>query len=259
MKLEKNGSTSGKRKGMMDSSPDHSLQKADFSVIQLPPDEQFVTLSHAVSWIAFQHSVDAPRLSVALAIGQPRTSADAVQDALLDEAIAKAIKRLVDLGSGSAIEIRGRHFLSVLDDEDEIFTERISPVRLTDFRWFDTLDDSLHRGIGLAWDLGRQELSYPRDTRHFRFVTVSRADLLREFPLRAVSVGQSTGAAESQCQAWLLAKFSEDAEKRKAKSYFRAEALTKFHGTLTERGFNRAWAQVAEKAGRNKAGAKSKR
>jgi hypothetical protein len=227
--------------------------------MQLPPDENFVTLSHAVSWIALQNSMDALGLSKALAIGQPRTSADTVQDGLLDDSIAKALKRLVDLASAGAIEMRGRYFLSVLDDEDEIFTEVISPVRLADFRWFDTLDDSLHRGIGLAWDLSRQELRYPRDNRHFRFVSVRRADLLREFPPRAVSVARSTAAAETQCQDWLLEKFSHDVEKRHSKAYFKAEALAKFHGNLTERGFNRAWAQVAEKAGRNKAGAKSKR
>lgn len=226
--------------------------------IQLPPDEPFVTLSHAVSWIAFQHSMDGPRLSVALAIGKLRPASDAVRDALRDEAIADAVKRLTDLGSAGSIEIRGRHFRDVLDDENEIFTEQIPPVRLADFRWFDTLDDSLHRGAGLSWDRSRRELCYPPDDRHFRFVKVNRAELLREFPPKPIRA-QSTGAAEGRCEAWLVMKFSEDAEKRRPKASFRAEAMTEFFGKLTERGFNRAWARVAERAGRNKAGAKSKR
>jgi hypothetical protein len=224
----------------------------------LPPDNAFVTLSHAVSWIAFQHSVDGPHLSDALGIGEHRDPLDADEDAKNDNAIEDAIMRLTDRGSVGAIEIRGRHFRDVLHNEYEIFTIRIDPVRLADFRWFDSLDDSLHRGLGLAWDRSRRQLCYPGDDRHFRFVTVNRAELLQEFPPKANFVAQSTGAAEKECRTWLLAEFSKDEGNRKSKRSFRAAALHKFGKNLSARGFDRAWARVAESAGRNRAGAKSK-
>lgn len=234
-------------------------QGLDLPSIQLPPVQFFVTLSHAVSWIAFRHSIDGPQLSVELGIGKYRNPSDAADDARKDEAVADAVKQLTDFGAAGAIEILGRCFRDVGDDEIEIFTERIPALRLADYRWFDTLDDSLHRGLGLAWDHSRRQPFYPRDERHYRFVTVNRAELLRDFPPNSRPPAQSTGAAERQCEAWLLVRFSEDAERRKAKASFKADAIAKFRGNLTERGFNRAWAKVAEQAGRNKAGAKSKR
>jgi len=147
-----------------------------------PPEKSFITLSHAISWIAFRHSISGPQLAMALGIGKVRDASQAITDAEKDDAIAHAVERLTDLGSAGAIEFWARQFRDVLDDGNEILTEPIRPFRLADYRWFDTLDDSLHRGSGLAWDHNRRQPLYPLDQRHFRFVTVNRDDLLREFP-----------------------------------------------------------------------------
>ncbi|MBX9660983.1 MAG: hypothetical protein K2X00_20695 [Nitrospiraceae bacterium] len=168
------------------------------------------------------------------------------------------MKRLTDLGSAGKIEIRAQRFRDVLDDDNEIFTEQMPQVRLADYRWFDTLDDSLYRGLGLAWDHNRQQLRYPRDDRHYRFVTVNRAELLREFPPAPKHARRSTRLAEAQCSEWLLVAFANDPDNRKAKPSFKREALVKFHSTLSGRGFDRAWDAVAEGAGRDKSGAKRK-
>ncbi|MBO9581861.1 MAG: hypothetical protein J7498_13300 [Sphingobium sp.] len=173
--------------------------------------------------------------------------------------MAEAVNRLTDLGSAGVIEIRGRYFRDVLDDEIEIFTEQILPVRLADYRWFDTLDDSLHRGVGLAWDHTRRDLCYPSDDRHYRFVTVNRVDLLREFPPSSVARTPTTISAEIECEKWLLEAFCSDAEKRRAKQSFRDAAITVCEGRLSLRGFDRVWAKVAPQVGRSLAGAKSKR
>lgn len=150
---------------------------------QAPPEGSFVSLSHAVSWIAFQHSVAGPALSVLLGIGTQRGRGEGIHDEWMDTAIVTAVERLTDLASGGAITMRGRFFRDVLDDETRIFTRRILPVRLADYRWFDTLDDALYRGLGIAWAKERRELVYPpRDDGHYRFVTVNRTDLMLEFP-----------------------------------------------------------------------------
>lgn len=150
---------------------------------QLPPNGSFVSLSHAASWIALQHSVAGPALSALLGIGAQRGRGGVIHDEHMDTAIATAVERLTDLGSGGAIMMRGRFFRDVLDDEIRIFTRRIPPVRLAEYRWFDTLDDSLYRGLGIAWAKDRRELRYPpRDDGHYRFVTVNRTDLMLEFP-----------------------------------------------------------------------------
>ena len=150
---------------------------------QLPPDDSFVSLSHAVTWIALRHSIAGPALSIILGLGKRRSKKAVFQDQEIDDAMAVAVRRLTDFGLGQKIAMHGRFFRDVLDDEIEIFTEHIPAVRLADFRWFDTLDDSLHRGEGLAWAKDRRQPCYPvGDDRHFRFVTVNRAQLMLEFP-----------------------------------------------------------------------------
>lgn len=167
----------------MSSDSDSRPHKIHRFPCQLPPEESFVSLSHAVTWIAFRHSVAGPDLSIILGVGKKRSNEEAFQDQKIDEAIASAVRRLADFGLDQKITIHGRFFLDVLDDEIEILTQKIPAVRLADFRWFDTLDNSLHRGEGLAWARDRRQVCYPTgDDRHYRFVTVNRADLMREFP-----------------------------------------------------------------------------
>lgn len=122
-----------------------------------------------------------------LGLGEARHASVDAWNADLDDMVLSAVKQLTDLGTSEAVEIRGKYFRNILDDDIEIFTEQIPPSRLADFRWFDTLDDSLYRGLGLAWGENRRELRYPpRDDRHYRFVTVKQSDLRREFPATLV-------------------------------------------------------------------------
>lgn len=235
-----------------------SCQRFDPSSIQLPPDEPYVGLSHALSWIAFQRSMPGPRLSIEIGLGLDRDLSLAGKYAESDRLLLIAVRSLTDLGTAGAIEIRGRFFRDVLDDEINILTERIPLLRLADYRWFDMLDDCLHRGLGLAWD-HKGDACYPRDNRHFRFVTVNRTELLREFPPVSKVPMRSTHATERKCQQWLLSGFKLDPDNRKSKQTFKREALKEFRANLSGRGFDRAWAAVAEGAGRHRSGAKPKR
>jgi hypothetical protein len=71
--------------------------------------------------------------------------------------------------------------------------------------------------------------------------------------------GISTGAAETECKAWLAAAFAADPNHRRKKENFRSDALTRFAGRLSLRGFNdRVWPELARKHGRDSAGAKKK-
>lgn len=243
---------------MSNRSPQFQWNAVDLSVVKLPPADGFVSLSHAISWIAFQHSIGAPDLNDALDMGKPRKELNISNNIEKDAAISDAVLRLTDLGSSGAVDFRGQYFLDVLVDPVPVLTQEIPQVRLADYRCFDTLDDSLHRGIGLTWNEWRNELLYPEDTRHFRFVTVRRSDLLREFPIGASYGAYSTGKTEKECRKWLLLCFEDDPQHRRSKAHFKEQAREKFE-TLSGRGFDRVWGSVAGLAGRNKAGAKSKR
>ena len=154
---------------------------------RLPSEKPFVSLSHAVSWIALRRSSAGPVLSKLLGLGKKQCDERIDENERLDRAIKSAVERLTDLGLGGKIEILGRKYAHVLvdDSDDKIPTERIPALRMADYRGFDTLDDTLflapYREVKLAWCRDRLEICSPLGE-HFRFVMVNRADLMREFP-----------------------------------------------------------------------------
>jgi len=69
----------------------------------------------------------------------------------------------------------------------------------------------------------------------------------------------SKGVAILECKEWLEKEFSNDPEKKKSKTDFRSIALARFHGRISQRGFdNSVWPELAQKYGRNQPGAKKK-
>lgn len=241
----------------------------------------FITLSEALTWLAFGEAIESKRLAIKLwadweaaAMAPPMQSesenewktrkAGAKESAALegkkvDRALIEAAENLLDRASEHKVEMRGQEFRHCLDGRPDIRTERIPAARFHDYRCFDTRDDSLLRGRGLAWMRvpGGVELASPRDETNFRHVIVNRDDLEREFPLSARTT-MSTGKAETDCESWLLARFAEDSEHRKSKSDFEKHALREF-SNLSGRGFSRVWSKVAPTHGRSTPGAKSKR
>jgi hypothetical protein len=229
-------------------------------VPKLPPVGSFISLSHAVTWIAFGRSMDSRKLAWGLRFGADRGSAGKERDKRWDNSIESAVQRLADKVRGELVVMQGRFAEHFHVDEFDVEIEVITPLRVADFQCFDTLYNSLYRGRGLVWDRdhSRQILHYPRsDERHYRFVEVNRSNLLKEFPPTKPEFPQSTGGAEKRCEAWLSDAFRSDPEIRKAKADFMSEARSEIKG-LGVNAFNRAWSSVAT-VDRKQAGAKSGR
>ena len=148
--------------------------------LRLPPEQPFVTLSHALTWIAFGVSMDNDQLHEVL-------SASGYGEDDPQEAIKAALSRLVSLGSGGNIAMRGKYRNGRHDDESTLLTEVIEPIRLTDYRLFSYLDDELRHGEGLLFWRNEDGTIFDLtvgDGRKDSFlqVTVNRVELLREFP-----------------------------------------------------------------------------
>lgn len=232
----------------------------------LPANRQFISLSEAVSWIAFQHSMIDAELAALLGMptwtlnahGEPEDIAFPPKDAAeLDDAMAQAVSNLTDLGSGGKIQFWGRFFRNLIEDGDRIRIDAISPVNLFNYRQFDVLDNALYRGDGLAWSLDRRD--YPPTTDdHYRNVLIKRTDLMENFPPTSEPRLKLRSGAESKCTKWLLEQFDLDPEKDGTKPCFKAAALKEIPG-LSKRAFDRAWAPLAQATGRDRAGAKLKR
>lgn len=145
---------------------------------RLPPDEAFVTLSEALSWIAFQHALDGALLAKLVRMGLEPSGND--DDAKADIALSLAVDRLTDLARRGEIKFEGKFYPSVWLDDRDIPIQTISGAALSNYRQFDISGDILWRGRGLAWGPVRNDL--PAVTAdHYRSVTVKRDDLMRYF------------------------------------------------------------------------------
>lgn len=144
---------------------------------RLPPDIPFVTLSEALTWIAFGFALDRDILDRAIS-GQAFDGTD--PQATLAEAMAKLAVR----ASGGQIAARGKYIENHSIDESRVLTAPIEPVRFEDFAQFDILHDGLRYGTGLTWlnETSAVERVFQERRDQFRSVKVCRADLIRFFP-----------------------------------------------------------------------------
>lgn len=144
---------------------------------RLPPDAPFVTLSEALTWIAFGFALDRDSLDRAI-------SGHAFESTDPQAALSAAMAKLAVRASGGQIAARGRYVESHSTDESKVLTAPIDPVRFEDFAQFDILYDGLRYGTGLTWNKEGSALERVLQDRRdaFRSVKVSRADLLKLFP-----------------------------------------------------------------------------
>ena len=157
--------------------PYDAQSKPDRVKKRLPPDAPFVTLSEALTWIAFGFALDRDGLDRAI-------SGHAFDITDPQAALSAAMAKLAVRASGGQIAARGKYVESHLTDENKVLTEPIDPVRFEDFAQFDILYDGLRYGTGLTWTKGGSALERTMQDRRdaFRAVKVSRADLLDLFP-----------------------------------------------------------------------------
>ena len=153
---------------------------------RMPPDGPFVTLSQAVSWIAFHHAMDWGQLWDAV-------EADPAGVADSQIMLAKAIHDLATSASGGDIPMRGKYLNDVGDNESVALTSEIDPIRLNDFARLDILGDGLRHGTGLLWTHGPDALERAIPTGRadsYTAVTVERQSLVEAFPpLQAITNG----------------------------------------------------------------------
>lgn len=236
--------------------PHDAATKPAQTLVRQPPHEPYLTLSEALSWIAFGYAVGREPLYRAHwegSFGDP---------AAYQLKLSNAVSAFVSKAAGGDIDILGR---LTSDLGQERVTRRLEPPQFLDFAQFDVECDCLRLGSGLvtsnvaglydAFHYGRSIDPFYRD------VKVARAGLMEFFPpSRAGAVSTTaTAAAETEGASWLETEFAADPGGSRPKHSFRSAALTHFKGRLSERGFNRVWSKVAPEAGRAKPGRKSVR
>lgn len=163
-----------------------------------PPERLFVTLSEALSWIAFGTSFVNDRLIRAidqLAFGPEGETRRRLED---------AVSQLTSLALSNTIEIRGKYLELDSMDDSEILTRVIDPIAFHDFAQFDIYRESLRYGAGLAWKESGSigELLTSKRSDSIGSVAVDRSGLLKSFPLRGTAPDPEVNLMANGPIAW---------------------------------------------------------
>jgi hypothetical protein len=169
------------------------------------PDRQYVTLSEALSWVAFSNPLDRLSLNKELADTAFGLGFSAAKRQMED-----SLEKLMDAASRDKVQFTGKHLLSHRSDPDGVKTQVIPPIECQNFRQFDITADALRFGSGLAW--------YPEADWSWRYTTnkrpefftqikVRRSDLMHIFAARvdglpATAKGQMPPLPESELKKW---------------------------------------------------------
>lgn len=144
-----------------------------------PSDSPFVSLSEALTWIAFGISLTPAEIAYAEQYQFGPYAHDGWQDKM-----RKAVQRFSEEASGGNLEVRGRYLGKYSDHAEakEAKTRTLSNEELRDFALFDSLYGGLEFGTGIAFDGSQIESSNRVDG--WRDVEVRREDLVKFFPLK---------------------------------------------------------------------------
>ncbi len=181
---------------------------------RFPSDARRVSLSEAVTWIAFGMALDSERLARAVQWGR-------LCDGDLRAAqgkLEKAATALLTAGTDGQIAFIGRHVES--RDQRGSLTRPIDPLALADYRLIEIYHhDSLHYGTGF-----KHEYRTPIDTilhgsdrdDYYSEVAVERAELMKLFP------ANEPDAAQTKNDPIVWTDFGPDAEPELARLKDRA-------------------------------------
>lgn len=211
-----------------------------------PPDRGFVTLAHALSWIAFGDWFNSEDHWKSYADGKQR--------------LEMALEKLCNAACAGTLELRGRLVPKHDADPRRFDTSVIPAERLHDFRQYDQMHCGLRVGAGL--------FGFAEENAHgftFAHQPIVREDFYRDVWVRkeqlasvfrrSASTVKTTAKAGKDCTDWLEQEFARDPEHRLTKAEFRSKALASIKG-LSGRGFDRAWSSVAPSSGRTASGRK---
>jgi hypothetical protein len=143
------------------------------------PTNAYVTLSQAVSWIAFGAAQDSKALLSSIISKLHGACYEAAKTRLLS-----AVNALADAAHGGKVELQGKYLKDNRAQTTATRNESIDPPRFRDFCQFDIKRDALRYGRGLAWlPDAAGEWVYQKNEREdfYAEVLVKRSDLVRAF------------------------------------------------------------------------------
>jgi hypothetical protein len=118
------------------------LKSAD---LRMPPSSNFVSLTHAVTWVAFGVSISREEWL------RDVETVDEVEMEVVRHSLMRGCERLLSAANVGSVQLVGKFFESSRGGIYERDRGRIPTDDLLEFRRFDVFTDGLHRSTGLAW------------------------------------------------------------------------------------------------------------
>jgi len=150
------------------------------------PNQPYVTLSEALSWIAFATPLGRESLNKELAGLTFKMELSAAKAQL-----EQGVSNFMDAAAVGKIQIVGKHLLSHLADPDESKVDIIPEGECQNYRQFDITIDGLRFGEGLAWLPNENEVWAYEANKHPDFYTqikVKRSSLMHAFSARIIGM-----------------------------------------------------------------------
>lgn len=141
------------------------------------PATPYVTLSEALSWLAFQDVRDAIALNSELA-------GNAFGYGFGSSLVKAKLVEAVNLLSDGKIKMRGKYIRAADTDLAQVLVTDVLPIDLQNYRKFDITIDGLRRGRGLAWLPDPEYMSEYQQMPCLSYIaeiTVQRSGLMNNF------------------------------------------------------------------------------
>jgi hypothetical protein len=169
------------------------------------PNQGYVTLSEALTWVAFARPLDRAALNKELA--GPAFGVG-IETAKLR--LGKALASIMGAAAAGKVDMTGKRLPSDQSDPDGYKTVTIPAIDCQNYRQFDLTIDGLRFGVGLAWlpdQSNRWEYHTPKRPEFFTQVAVRRSSLMHTFSARVQNLPANAQSklpalAQSDLDTW---------------------------------------------------------
>ena len=169
------------------------------------PSNKYVTISEALSWLAFGNAQKRESLNKELAdqaFGMPYKDAK--------QRLENVLSLLVSAALNGKVTLYGQYLSDLGAGADNELTEEIATEKFSDFKQFDITVDGLRFGSGLAWlpdEKTEWIVKSPKRVDGYIDVTAQRSDLMRVFSAGGITINGTDKRALARIGEGVLKKW----------------------------------------------------
>jgi hypothetical protein len=170
------------------------------------PSTKYVSLSEALSWLAFGDAQKREALNKELAGRQ----AFGIKYSDAKQQLENAVSLIVSAALNCKVKLYGQYLSDIGAGADDEVSEEIPTIKFSDFKQFDITVDGLRFGSGLAWlpdEKTEWIVKSPKRVDGYIEVTAQRSDLMRVFSAGGITINGTNKRALPRIGDGILKKW----------------------------------------------------